>query len=98
MTTAPLQHQIDEFDALARSQLPADLLQVLTRPIAQLIESGVAEQALTEGAPAPNFTLPDAFGTPVTLSRLLQQGPVVIAFHPGPGGPYSTLTFSALHP
>jgi signal transduction histidine kinase len=95
MTTAPLQHQIDEFNAQARSQLPADLLQDLTRPIAQLIQSGTAEQALTEGAPAPDFTLPDAFGHPVTLSRLLQHGPVVITFYRGAWCPYCKLTLRA---
>jgi len=73
MTTAPLQHQIDAFNAQARSQLSTDLLQDLTRPIAQLIESGAAEQALTAGAPAPEFTLPDVFGNPVTLSHLLAR-------------------------
>jgi peroxiredoxin len=86
---------MDEFNAQARSQLPTALLQDLTRPIAQLIESGAAEQALTEGAPAPDFTLPDAFGNPVTLSRLLQHGPVVITFYRGAWYPYCRLALRA---
>jgi signal transduction histidine kinase len=95
MTTAPLQHQIDEFNAQARSRLPADLLQDLMRPTARLIQSGAAEQALTEGAQAPDFTLPDAFGNPVTLSHLLQQGPVVLTFYRGAWCPYCRLTLRA---
>jgi peroxiredoxin len=95
MTTAPLQRPIDAFNAQARSQLPTDLLQDLTSPVAQLIQSGAAEQALTEGASAPDFTLPDAFGNPVTLSHLLQQGPVVITFFRGAWCPYCRLTLRA---
>ena len=71
MTTGPLQHQVDEYNTQARSHLPADLLQDLARPIAELIPSRAAEGALTAGAQVPDFTLPDAFGHPVTLSHLL---------------------------
>jgi signal transduction histidine kinase len=95
MTTTPLQHQIDEFNDLARSQLPTALLHDLTKPIARLVESGAAEQVLKEGGPAPAFTLPDAFGHPVTLSHLLQQGPVVITFYRGAWCPYCRLTLRA---
>jgi len=37
---------------------------------------------LKVGDKAPDFTLPDTEGTPVTLSRLLEKGPVIIAFYP----------------
>jgi replicative DNA helicase len=35
------------------------------------------------GAAAPDFTLPDQDREPVSLSRRLQQGPVLLAFFPG---------------
>ena len=95
MTTRPLQQQIQAFTARWGSQLPADVLQDLTRPIAQLSASGAAEQALTEGDQAPDFTLPDAFGTPVTLSGLLQLGPVILTFFRGVWCPYCTLQLRA---
>ena len=38
--------------------------------------------ALKVGDRAPDFTLPDTDGTPVTLSRLLVSGPVILAFYP----------------
>jgi len=38
--------------------------------------------SLKVGDTAPDFTLPDTEGTPVTLSRLLQRGPVILAFYP----------------
>ena len=34
------------------------------------------------GDPAPDFPLPDTDGRPVTLSRLLADGPVILAFFP----------------
>jgi peroxiredoxin Q/BCP len=37
---------------------------------------------LNVGDPAPDFTLPDTEGNPVTLSRLLVNGPVIVAFFP----------------
>ncbi len=38
--------------------------------------------ALKVGDRAPDFTLPDTDGKPVTLSRLLTRGPVILAFFP----------------
>jgi peroxiredoxin Q/BCP len=37
---------------------------------------------LKVGDKAPDFTLPDTDGNPVTLSRLLEKGPVILAFYP----------------
>jgi peroxiredoxin Q/BCP len=34
------------------------------------------------GDRAPDFTLPDTDGTPVALSKLLEKGPVILAFYP----------------
>ena len=36
---------------------------------------------LKVGDRAPDFTLPDTEGRPVTLSKLLQDGPVILAFY-----------------
>ena len=38
--------------------------------------------ALKVGDKAPDFTLNDTDGKPVTLSRLLVTGPVILAFYP----------------
>jgi peroxiredoxin Q/BCP len=38
--------------------------------------------ALKVGDKAPEFTLPDTEGRPVTLSKLLESGPVIVAFYP----------------
>jgi peroxiredoxin Q/BCP len=36
---------------------------------------------LKVGDKAPDFTLPDTDGKPVTLSKLLERGPVILAFY-----------------
>ncbi len=36
---------------------------------------------LKAGDRAPDFTLPDTEGKPVTLSELLERGPVILAFY-----------------
>src|SRR6266436_659659 len=94
-TNTPLQQQIDEFIAEGASWLPAGLLQDLLSPIGQLIKSGAAGQAFKEGAQAPDFTLPDARGNAVTLSHLLNQGPVVMTFYRGQWCPYCHLQLRA---
>lgn len=91
----PLQQQLDEIVAHAKSQLPADLLNTLLSSIEQLITSGAAEQALKEGEQAPDFTLPDALGRAVTLAELLKRGPVVIVFYRGAWCPYCNLQLRA---
>ncbi len=94
-TNTPLQQQIDEFIAEGASWLPTNLLQDLLRPIGQLMNSGAAENALKEGAQAPNFTLPNARGNAVTLSHLLTQGPVIMTFYRGQWCPYCHLALRA---
>ncbi len=37
--------------------------------------------SLKIGDKAPDFTLPDTEGKPVTLSKLLERGPVILAFY-----------------
>jgi peroxiredoxin len=72
----------------------------LLRPIWQLITSGAAEQALAEqalkeGAQAPDFILSDAHGSAVRLSHLLAQGPVAMIFYRGAWCPYCHLALRA---
>jgi peroxiredoxin len=88
---APLQQQLNALSARFISQAPATLIQQLRRPIEELIASHAIEQALKEGMQAPDFTLPDALGKPVTLSHLRQQGPVVMVFYRGAWCPYCNL-------
>lgn len=91
----PLQQQLDEMLAQNRSRLPVNMARDLFSPVEQLVASGAADRSLKEGAQAPDFTLPDAQGQMVTLSHLLERGPVVIAFYRGAWCPYCNLQLHA---
>ena len=55
---------------------------------------------LAIGARAPDFTLPDADGEPVSLSGLLSQGPLILYFYPAdftPGCIREACWFRDLH-
>lgn len=47
-----------------------------------LLAALLGATTLKVGDRAPDFTLADTEGNPVTLSRLLEQGPVILAFYP----------------
>jgi peroxiredoxin Q/BCP len=47
-----------------------------------LVAMLLGSAALKVGDKAPDFTLPDTEGNPVTLSGLLARGPVILAFFP----------------
>ncbi len=51
----------------------------MTSPLLAML---LGATALKVGQKAPDFTLPDTHGVPVTLSRLLEKGPVILAFYP----------------
>jgi len=51
----------------------------MTMPLLAML---LGASPLKVGDKAPDFTLPDTEGSPVTLSRLLEKGPVIIAFYP----------------
>ncbi len=46
-----------------------------------LLAMVLGSAALKVGDRAPDFTLPDTDGKPVTLSKLLERGPVILAFY-----------------
>lgn len=58
--------------------------------------AGTIDAALKGEQLAPDFTLPDAFGNPVSLSALLARGPVVISFYRGEWCPFCNIELRAL--
>lgn len=82
-------------DLSASFAMPADIQETLRDASDELIQSGVAP-GLAVGDHAPDFTLPDASGTAVTLSDRLATGPVVLSFYRGDWCPYCNLELRAL--
>jgi peroxiredoxin len=71
-------------------------LELMARATTELIESGQAQRAKKAGEAAPEFTLKDPEGNPVSSRELLARGPLVISFYRGVWCPYCNLELQAL--
>ncbi len=73
-----------------------EALDVMHRATDELIASGQARHARKAGDVAPEFTLLDADGKPVSSRELLARGPLVVSFYRGVWCPYCNLELQAL--
>ena len=91
-----LAQEIAKFQAEMAGEMPPDVAQLFARKTEELIETGIARQALHEGDALPAFTLPDIFGKTVASSQLLEKGALVLSFYRGSWCPYCNLELNAL--
>ncbi|HEX3808202.1 MAG TPA: peroxiredoxin-like family protein [Rhizomicrobium sp.] len=73
-----------------------EMLDTMHRGTAELIASGQALHAKKAGDRAPEFTLNDPDGNPVSSRELLAKGPLIISFYRGVWCPYCNLELQAL--
>ena len=92
---APLAGRLQAFAAEVRA-LDPEFADTVERMIERLRASGAGEKAPAPGEPMPEFMLPDQTGRLVSLSELVERGPVVVAFHRGHWCPYCRITADAL--
>lgn len=78
-----MREKLAQMKEQAKTRLPEDALEVIQRATEELENSGVAEQALEPGDQAPDFTLPNAEGQPVSSKELRGRGPLVVTFYRG---------------
>lgn len=96
-----LQDRLDAFKAdfengkLSMKPTP-QALDVMHRGTAELVASGQALNAKKAGDKAPEFTLKDPDGIPVSSAALLERGPLVISFYRGVWCPYCNMELQAL--
>ena len=69
---------------------------IMQRNAAELA-ARLPDSGLKVGERAPDFTLPNAFCKPVSLSEQLAKGPVVLTFYRGAWCPYCNLELKSLH-
>jgi hypothetical protein len=67
----------------ARGRIPPETRAVMERSVEDLRASGIMQRIARVGQPAPDFTLPNAAGAPVSLADLRARGPVVLSFYRG---------------
>ncbi len=92
---APLSVKLNIVADTVRGLSPA-FAEVIDRMIARLADNGVGVTAPRPGEPMPPFLLPDETGRLVSLSGLLEKGPVVMSFNRGHWCPYCRLHVDAL--
>ncbi|CAG7646820.1 Peroxiredoxin Bcp [Paenibacillus solanacearum] len=76
-----------------RGSLPAEH-EILMKSIDYLKQSGIAN-GLQAGDTAPDFTLKDSLGAPVSLSEYIAKGPVILTFYRGSWCPFCNLQLRA---
>jgi peroxiredoxin len=71
-------------------------IEVYEAGIDSVNQSGVTKSAIQIGQRAPNFSLSNAKGDTVQLSKLLKQGPVILTWYRGGWCPYCNITLHSL--
>jgi peroxiredoxin len=93
----PLQGKLDALKTEFETKLaPPPVVATLHRATDELIAAGAADKALKAGDVAPEFTLPDPDGKPVSSRALLAKGPLVVTFYRGVWCPFCNFDLTAL--
>lgn len=91
-----LAEQLKKRRDMSRARTSVEALKVMDLATAEVVASGIANSSIGVGLKAPDFSLPNADGTIVSLSSLLAGGPVVLAFYRGGWCPYCSIELRAL--
>ena len=78
------------------STVPVNVQEALAAASAPLAQAHLEQYALSVGALAPDFCLPNVDGKSVCLHDILAKGPVVLSFYRGGWCPYCNLELHAL--
>jgi len=90
-----LNQQLTDFKQHLGTQAPPAVVARFDAETERVVRSSLAAHSLKAGQQAPDFTLPDATGGQVSLSALLEHGPVALVFYRGEWCPYCNLTLRA---
>ncbi|NOU71841.1 redoxin domain-containing protein [Paenibacillus sp. LMG 31458] len=88
-----LNKRLAEREETFKSESPAEY-EILQQSIVML-EKGGAAPGLSIGDLAPDFTLTDALGKPMSLMEAVRNGPVILTFYRGGWCPYCSLQLRA---
>jgi len=91
-----LKKELSDFAMQMSKQTPPEVLQTMGGEIGKLAQGGIVENAISVGDKASNFTLENSKGENISLSKLLENGSVVLSFNRGNWCPFCNLEFKAL--
>lgn len=96
LTASPsLQQELAATAQHLANVLPAAANETINAGIASVQATGLAQQSVRAGQPAPKFTLPNANGYLTNLCELLDAGPVVLVFYRGNWCPFCSVQLRA---
>ena len=78
-----LQEILNQMKAEFEKSAPPEALAVMHQATQDLTDSGLLDNTLKNGDIAPEFSLEDQNGTPLTSCDLLAKGPLVLGFYRG---------------
>ena len=78
-----LEEKLAAIREMGKSRQPPEVRAVMHRATEDLRASGIMDRVAKVGASAPDFTLPNQAGQPVSLAALRARGPVVLCFYRG---------------
>jgi hypothetical protein len=78
-----LEEKLAAIREMAKTRQPPEVRAVMHQATEDLRASGIMDRVVKVGAPAPDFTLPNVAGQPVSLAALRARGPVVLSFYRG---------------
>ena len=73
-----LEEKLAAIREMAKTRQPPEVRAVMQKATEDLRASGIMDRVARVGAPAPEFTLPNVAGEPVSLAGLRARGPVVL--------------------
>ncbi|WP_077341126.1 peroxiredoxin-like family protein [Pseudocolwellia agarivorans] len=83
-----LTETINEYKAGFKEKAPQNVQELMQQATQALADSGITLKSPKTNDTMPAFTLPNAQGDNVSLSSLLESGPVVVTFYRGGWCPY----------
>jgi AhpC/TSA family len=78
-----LNKQLEEMRQASWGKWDPENRAIVERANRDLQESGILDRVVKVGEKAPDFSLKDAEGAEVSLSGLLERGPLVLSFYRG---------------
>jgi len=72
-------------------EVTAEQHKIMKKATGRLMMSDIVKSSIGEGDKAIDFTLPNAVGEEVTLSKLLEKGAVILTFYRGEWCPYCNM-------
>ncbi len=91
-----LAQQLDDYLEGLTDRADPEIMAVKRRTTERWLADKVVDAAVKIGDVAPDFTLPDQSGNPVSLNATLRRGPVVVTFFRGGWCPFCTISLRAL--